>query len=139
MAGCLCKSKKESEEDEEENVDESELRQVLQQKSKGLIANNKFREDADNDPYMQLGTGMMAYRSLLESLIFCFFIMTCLIYPVAQIYAQGDGYPINKDRHTLMSTKYMLGNMGYSSSQCQLASFRRNRFSIKCSYGQISQ
>lgn len=148
--GCLCKvflflsrccrrGGDDLDEEEDENVGDGGLRQVLQQKNKALVANKQYHEDADNDPYMQLGFGMMAYRNLLESLILCFFILTCLIYPVTQIYSKGDGYTTSKDTHSPLSTKYMLGNMGYSTTQCQLASFELRRMALQCPYGKISQ
>lgn len=66
---------------------------------------------------------MIAYRNLLANLILCFFIFTCLIFPVTQIYFRGNGYKNYYYTNSPLSIKYMLGNIGYSSTQCQLASF----------------
>jgi len=111
----------------------------LSQKHKALSANKQYHEDADNDPYMQLGFGLMAYRNLLEGLILCFFFLTCLIYPVTQIYARGAGYQSRVEDHSPLCSKYMLGNLGYSSVQCQTASFGLAKIALQCPYGKIDQ
>ena len=103
---------------------------------KDVEANDKFKKDSMKDPYLSLGFGFIAYRDLLEQLIICFTLLSIFIYPVAQIYKQGGAYTMDADIQS--GSLYSLGNLGYSSVQCQLASFEIDKFPMQCPFGTIS-
>jgi hypothetical protein len=38
---------------------------------------------------MILGFGLISYRSMLQTMMACFFFLTCLSYPIGEIYEKG--------------------------------------------------
>ena len=65
------------------------------------------------DPFLMFGFGMIAFRSLLRSLIFLFFIMSLLSLPISIFYYKGAN---NQDFKPMKGYGAItLGNMGYNS------------------------
>jgi hypothetical protein len=83
-----------------------------------------------------LGIGFIAYRDLLEQLIICFALLSCFIYPVARIYEKGGAY--NTEEEINNGGLQTLGNLGYSSVQCSLATFQIDKIPLQCPFGTIS-
>jgi len=72
-------------------------------------------EDANKDPYVKLGFGLIAYRNLMETLIVGFLLLSCIIAPAAMIYRRGGAFG---DSDITAYGKWSLGNLGYSTVQC---------------------
>ena len=76
---------------------------------------------------------MVAYRDLMFILVLLFTVITLLMIPAFIFYKSGTGISIPKGY-----TKFSLGNLGYSSSQCTRVPFDLNRIPMYCPYGNIS-
>lgn len=102
---------------------------------KKILANEQFLRDSSKDPYLGYGFGLIAYRSLLETLIIGYFILSCMMYPVSQIYARGGGYGRLFENDQDSYAKWSLGNLGYSSVQCSLTQSGIDTVALQCPYG----
>ena len=70
-------------------------------------------EMIQNDPFLILGFGMIAFRSLVRALILLFFIMSLLSLPISIFYYKGAN---NQDFKPMKGYGAItLGNMGYNS------------------------
>ena len=96
-------------------IDKKKVKSFLTTMPKKIVANEKFLRDSSKDPFLQYGFGLIAYRSLLETLIIGYFILSCMMYPVSQIYARGGGYGRLFESDQDSYAKWSLGNLGYSS------------------------
>lgn len=67
-----------------------------------------------DDPFNFLGFGMVAYRDLMFVLMMLFAVLTLIMLPVIYIY-KGHNAIVKPASFSNLS----LGNMGYSSTQCQ--------------------
>ncbi len=74
-------------------------------------------EEKNQDPYVILGFGMIAYRDLLFTMIIVFSILSVIMLPAMSFYNQHGG--IAKALQKPLAG-YSLGNMGYSSTQCSM-------------------
>lgn len=72
--------------------------------------------DANTDPYLSLGFGMVAYFSMLRSLILMFSIFTLISIPMMSTYKQYDGLSTGNN---YSKTKYSLGNFGFTEYMCK--------------------
>jgi len=88
------------------------LKLAVQKKKKTSV---QVLEDANKDPYVKLGFGLIAYRNLMETLIVGFLLLSCIIAPAAMIYRRGDAFG---DSDITAYGKWSLGNLGYSTVQC---------------------
>lgn len=78
--------------------------------------NQSVEEDELIDPLLRFGFGVVAYRNLLESLMSGFCLLCFLVYPIYMIYTRGDAYGATSSVYS----RWSLGNLGYSTVQCQL-------------------
>lgn len=79
----------------------------------GDMPQEEFPED--ENPYLSLGFGMVAYYTMLRTLIYMFIVFTFLMIPVITTYASYDG--LSKGNN-YSKTKYSLGNMGFTEHIC---------------------
>jgi len=77
-------------------------------KKKARTMNQK---ELDEDPLLQLGFGIVAYRDMLYNMIFVFSIFSLLMTPAFYYYSKGGAYP-----SIVKNEGYTLGNYGYSST-----------------------
>jgi len=68
-------------------------------------------EERKLDPYVILGSGMIAYRDLMFTLIIVFSVLTLIMTPAFFYYKENGAIILPK-----AYMQYSLGNMGYSSS-----------------------
>jgi len=92
------------------------------------------QDKARKDPFLQLGAGMVAYRSMLENFICIFFILSFVAAFMISIYAKYGGVPNAKGY-----TSYSLANMGSSSAQCQILPVEFGKLPLDCPFGQIGE
>ena len=79
--------------------------------------NIKNTEAIKQDPLLQLGYGIVAYRNILWTMIVAFSVFTILSIPSLVIYGQGQAYKFGIAE--LQGKEHLsLGNLGYSSMQC---------------------
>ena len=90
----------------------------------------------NEDPFLSLGFGLMSYRKTLYSLMILFFIMSGVTNPILETYKSGIG--INANTTTSKYGIYSLGNLGYSSLQCNPVPFGMGKLVLTCPYGSIS-
>ena len=90
----------------------------------------------NEDPFLSLGFGLMAYRKTLYSLTVLFFFMSAITYPILNTYK--DGIAIDASTTTSKYGIYSLGNLGYSSLQCNTVPFGMGKLVLTCPYGSIS-
>jgi len=112
-----CCDKKPKEEEEKKSSEVPLLTKLAKSQSKkaSRTKSDLLDEETKTDPYVILGSGMIAYRDLLFTMIIVFCILSAIMAPVAYFYSQYDAIKIPK----MMMTN-SLGNMGYSSAQCSL-------------------
>ena len=82
------------------------------------------------DPFLQLGFGMIAYRDLLQTFIWLFSLLTLFMIPAFYFYNSYDGI-----QKPIGLAKLSLGNMGYSSSQCSSIPTSLDKLYIQCPFG----
>ena len=92
---------------------ESLALKLAEQKKKKT--SGQLHEDANKDPYVELGFGLIAYRNLMETLIVGFLLLSCIIAPAAMIYRRGRAFG---ESDITAYGKWSLGNLGYSTVQC---------------------
>ena len=88
------------------------------------------------DPFLSLGFGLMAYRKTLYSLMLLFIVMSVITYPILKTYEAGGA--IDVENTITKYGVYSLGNMGYSSLQCNTVPFGMGKLVLSCPYGSIS-
>jgi hypothetical protein len=71
----------------------------------------KEKKQENEDPYLIIGFGMVAYFKMLKSLILMFIIFTLLSIPAICIYTHHNG---QKDLVNYSKSRYTLGNLGFS-------------------------
>jgi hypothetical protein len=80
----------------------------------------EFNVDAEakkEDPFLQLGFGMIAYRDLMFNFIILFAFLSILMAPAMKFYSQGEGYA-KVTSNLKMGATLTLGNLGYSTTSC---------------------
>ena len=77
---------------------------------------------------------MVAYRDIMFILVLLFTVITILMIPAFVFYKSGTGISVPKGY-----TKFSLGNLGYSSSQCTRVPFDLNQIPMYCPYGNITK
>lgn len=96
-------------------------------------------EQLKQDPYLLLGSGMIAYRDMLFIMTLVFLILTLINLPAMFYFSSYSGIQVPK--------KYMdmtLGNMGYSGSECSLQAMGAGGYTgffympAACMVGQVS-
>ena len=93
-------------------------------------------KNAESDPIMKLGYGIVAYRNTLWVMIWAFIVFTILAIPSLIVYDQGTGYS-NVNPKLLGHEKQSLGNLGYASTQCNQVSVGVGVLTLTCPYGVI--
>lgn len=96
----------------------------------------ELTEEQKEDPFNFLGFGMVAYRDLMLTLIWLFIVLSVIMLPAAFIYKGYDA--INSPPHSVLS-KYSLGNLGYSSTQCARIPYDSKKITLSCQYGKVRQ
>jgi len=72
-------------------------------------------EEVKKDPFILLGAGMVAYRSLMYTMIWTFLLFTILSVPALYAFSSYSGFsqiPVKLQQNEM----YSLGNMGYSTT-----------------------
>ena len=91
----------------------------------------------DENPYLSLGFGMVAYYTMLRTLIYMFIVFTFLMIPVITTYSSYDGL---KSGNNYSKTKYSLGNMGFTEHICKHQFFQISGMqNIQCRTGTIAK
>lgn len=90
-------------------------------------------KNTKEDPFNFLGFGMVAYRDLMVTLIALFTFLTVLMIPTAIMYGNHEGI-INPTTYQ----RFSLGNMGYSSTQCQRIPYDLRKITLFCPYGFVT-
>lgn len=107
-------------------------------KTKDAAKNNAkvADEEAEKDPFVKLGTGMVAYRDLLYVMIWTFFLFSVMSIPALYAYRSYlafDQIPIALAGYEKLS----LGNMGYSTTQCGVVQMDVGALAMTCPYGYV--
>ena len=68
-----------------------------------------------------LGFGIVSYMQLLQFLQIVFVVLSILNLPAIYIYSQGSAYKENSENFLGGYDQWMLGNLGYSSVNCDSA------------------
>lgn len=103
-------------------------------KNKAKVSN----EEAIKDPFVKLGTGMVAYRDLLYVMIWTFFLFSVMSIPALYAFRSYHAY----DQIPLALAGYeklSLGNMGYSTTQCGVAKIQVGALAMTCPYGYVGE
>lgn len=93
----------------------------------------KLSKEMRDDPFNFLGFGMVAYRDLMFVLILLFTALSLIMLPVIYIY-KGHSAIAKPSKFTNLS----LGNMGYSSTQCQRIPYDLKRITMFCPFGNVT-
>ena len=86
-----------------------------------------------------LGYGIVSYMQLLQTLQWVFFILTLLNLPALYIYSEGTAYKENSENFLGGYDKLMLGNLGYSSVNCDSAPTKVGFIGLQCNFGTIGE
>ena len=116
---CCCPAKDEAAEGDKNQTTEPLLEGKVGKaggKKKNDSAKGAVDEDAlKKDPYLLLGSGMIAYRDLLFTLTIVFSLLSIIMIPAMLFFNGYKGILIPKPYMA-----YSIGNMGYSSSMCSI-------------------
>ena len=86
-----------------------------------------------------LGFGIVSYMQLLQFLQIVFFGLTILNLPAIYIYSQGTAYKEPSENFLGGYDQWMLGNLGYSSVNCDSAPTKVGQIGLQCNYGTIGE
>ena len=127
---------KQIEKDLELDSEEAKLSKSITQ-SEQLNQQKQGNNLDKEDPYLNLGYGMIAYFRMLSFLILGFIIFTILSIPALAIYAKYNGL---EGLSNYSKAKYSIGNMGFSGPNC-VSTYVGLQYQQKlyCQVGQISQ
>lgn len=95
---------------------------------------------ASKDPYLLLGSGMIAYKDLLWTLTVVFTVLSLIMLPAMMFYGSYSGI---KSPKSLM--QYSLGNMGFSHAECTILPLGAGdgtfgfKVPLNCSYGVVGK
>ena len=90
---------------------------VAEQPNEPLLGEEVEEEFPENeDPFLSLGFGMVAYYTMLRTLIYMFIVFTFLMIPVITTYGSYTGLSSGSN---YSKTKYSLGNMGFTEHICK--------------------
>jgi len=118
---CCCPAKDEAQDSDKNQTTEPLLDgkgggKGQAQKKKNDKAKGAVEEDAlKKDPYLLLGSGMIAYRDLLFTLTLVFSLLSIIMIPAMLFFNSYKGILLPKPYMA-----YSIGNMGYSSSMCSI-------------------
>lgn len=90
------------------------------------------------DPLETLGFGIVAYDQMMRELTWLFIFFSILMAPAIYFNSLGTGYAFVP----LIAQSYevnTLGNMGYSSVQCQSIPVAVGKLSVSCPFGVIGE
>ena len=76
-----------------------------------------------------MGFGMIAYFRMIRMMIGLFMLFTLLSIPAIAIYSKYDGI---SGLSNYSRAKYSLGNMGFSSANCQSIQILVGEIELKC-------
>ena len=118
---------------------------------------------SNTEPMAMLGFGIMSYMKLLKFMAKVFFLLSILQLPVIYIYSSGTAYDSENEDHAnshqpsrgssllelvfepvleFIDMKWyqlMLGNLGYSSVNCDSAPVSVGYVGLECNYGVVGQ
>lgn len=80
------------------------------------LLNNEEEPQEDEDPYLMLGFGMVAYFTMLRTLIMMFSFFTLMMIPTIFVYSSYNGLESGTN---YAKTKFSLGNLGFSEHICK--------------------
>lgn len=86
-----------------------------------------------------LGFGIVSYMQLLQYLQKVFIALTILNLPAIYIYSQGTAYKENSENFLGGYDQLMLGNLGYSSVNCDSTPTKVGWIGLQCNYGTIGE
>ena len=93
--------------------------------------------DPNENPYMSLGFGMVAYFGMLRALIFMFAIFTLIAVPIISVYASYSGL---EQGNNYSKTKYSLGNLGFTEYLCKhIFIGNGGEFQFQCRTGTVGK
>ena len=87
----------------------------------------------------QLGFGIVSYMQLLQFLQWVFFLLTLLHLPALYFYSKGTAYRAPSDLFLGGYDWLMLGNLGYSSINCDSSPAYVGYVGLQCNSGTIGQ
>jgi hypothetical protein len=95
-------------------------------------------DDPSQDPYLSLGFGMVAYFTMLRSLIYMFTVFTLLSIPIISTYSSYEGL---KDGNNYAKTKFSLGNLGFTEHLCKhiFVGIDDGKYEFNCRAGNVSK
>ena len=94
------------------------------QKKKNIGGAQSGAEDLgktiQEDPLMEYGFGVVAYRNILKYMCVGFTVLSLLQLPIIYAYGSGTGFDIanSNAKHPSPYTSFTLGNLGYATSKC---------------------
>ena len=106
---------------------------------KGLTV--KIASDAGN-PFAAYGFGIKAWIKSLSFLFFLYIILSCFAFIIMSLYSDSGFHGLDEPASAIgkLTYKYMLGNVGFASSEClfQYAGLNGKSQELKCNKGTIS-
>ena len=113
--------------------DKAEKKKKKKKKKKNAIKNKAVFEA---EPLAQLGVGIVTYVHILWVLFASFLLFTLLLLPTMNHYEGGTGY-MGSNPKLIQYETGMIGNMGYSSTQCVSVPMDLGKINIQCPYGDV--
>lgn len=107
-------------------------------KRKAKKRKNPAEGHQSEDPLDQLGFGIVAYDEMMWKFIWLFLLFSVLMAPAIHFNSKGTGYAFVPKALQSYEMK-TLGNLGYSSVQCQSIPVAVGKLSVSCPYGVIGE
>jgi len=84
------------------------------------LASEVFKKKNEKDDKLrkvfdQYGSGIKSYFKFLKTLCWIYLVLSCMVAPIAYIYAQHDGL---EGMDNYLVTRFTMGNLGFANSLC---------------------
>ena len=108
--------------------------------SVGRIVDEQIKTlDATDDPVEILGFGIVAFRGVMFTTFVLMVILSIFQLPALYIFNLGEGFNILLSQSQVAYIGQTLGNLGYSSVQCNQIPVGVGKLAIDCPYGQVGE
>jgi hypothetical protein len=88
------------------------------------------------DPLDRLGYGMKSYFNLINYVTWIFLFLTIVNWPIYSMYSSYDYYATSASASYILGS---MGNMGFSSTECQITRIQAGETVLNCPTGVISE
>ena len=106
---------------------------------KKSVAQLRMDHIIEKEPLAQFGFGVVSYLQVMQFMSFVFLGLSVLQIPILYIYKSGSAYKTSSNLFTGGWDFYMLGNLGYSSVNCDSLPVTVGHLGFQCNVGHVGE